>query len=214
MEEKFNNIKLQILQPFGPSIVKLKLPNEIIVKMNDYIEKIIIDEKKLKELDNGPNLAGAVKQEITLEKDFLKTINWHEFINIICKTWVRGREKIEIKGITLKKSWIVRQFKGEYNPVHDHSGQISGVGYLKIPKNLGNMPGSGKTQNKNGCIEFIHGTSNTFSHPNFIVRPEVGDFFIFPNYLLHTVYPFSDTDEERRSVSFNAIIDEINSDVS
>ena len=39
MEEKFNNIKLQILQPFGPSIVKLKLPNEIIVKMNDYIEK-------------------------------------------------------------------------------------------------------------------------------------------------------------------------------
>ena len=30
---------------------------------------------------------------------------------------------------------------------------------------------------------------------------------MFPNYLLRTVYPFSDTDEERRSVSFNAILD-------
>ena len=28
-----------------------------------------------------------------------------------------------------------------------------------------------------------------------------------PNYLMHTVYPFSDTDEERRSISFNAQID-------
>ena len=24
-------------------------------------------------------------------------------------------------------SWIVRQFKNDYNPIHYHSGQISGV---------------------------------------------------------------------------------------
>ena len=41
----------------------------------------------------------------------------------------------------------------------------------------------------------------------FVVKPKVGDFYFFPNYLMHTVYPFTDTDEERRSVSFNAYLD-------
>ena len=30
----------------------------------------------------------------------------------------------------------------------------------------------------------------------------------FPNYLMHTVFPFKDTKEERRSISFNAKIDD------
>ena len=41
---------------------------------------------------------------------------------------------------------------------------------------------------------------------NHIIKPEVGDFYLFPNYLLHSVWPFTDSDEERRSVSFNAVI--------
>ena len=36
------------------------------------------------------------------------------------------------------------------------------------------------------------------------IKPKVGDFFIFPAHLQHTVYPFkTDGDFERRSVSFN-----------
>ena len=42
----------------------------------------------------------------------------------------------------------------------------------------------------------------------FNITPKVGEFYIFPNYLLHTVYPFYGKDEERRSISFNALIDE------
>ena len=38
-------------------------------------------------------------------------------------------------------------------------------------------------------------------------KPEVGNFYFFPNYMMHTVYPFTGTDEERRSISFNARID-------
>ena len=30
----------------------------------------------------------------------------------------------------------------------------------------------------------------------------------FPNYMMHTVYPFKNTNEERRSISFNAKVDE------
>ena len=40
------------------------------------------------------------------------------------------------------------------------------------------------------------------------IVPKVGDFYFFPNYLMHTVFPFKDSNEERRSISFNANIDD------
>ena len=40
------------------------------------------------------------------------------------------------------------------------------------------------------------------------IIPRVGDLYLFPNYLMHTVFPFKGTDEERRSISFNAKIDD------
>ena len=42
----------------------------------------------------------------------------------------------------------------------------------------------------------------------FRIKPEIGDFYFFPNYMMHTVYPFKDAKEERRSISFNAKIDD------
>ena len=38
------------------------------------------------------------------------------------------------------------------------------------------------------------------------VIPKVGDLLFFPNYLMHTAYPFY-AEGERRSFSFNAEID-------
>jgi len=46
------------------------------------------------------------------------------------------------------------------------------------------------------------------SNSSIKFKPEVGNFYFFPNYMMHTVYPFVGTDEERRSISFNARIDD------
>ena len=46
------------------------------------------------------------------------------------------------------------------------------------------------------------------SDSTFNIVPQVGDFYFFPNYLMHAVFPFKGTAEERRSISFNAKIDE------
>ena len=35
-----------------------------------------------------------------------------------------GKKKITIKKFQIIKSWIVRQFKNEYNPIHFHAGHI------------------------------------------------------------------------------------------
>jgi hypothetical protein len=62
-----------------------------------------------------------------------------------------------------------------------------------------------KLINTNGSIDFINGQKNLLSSSIYNVAPKVGDLLIFPNYLMHTVYPFN-IEGERRSFSFNAKI--------
>jgi len=107
------------------------------------------------------------------------------------------------KTIKIKNFWVVRQFSNEYNPVHFHDGHVSGVGYLKVPK-FGN---SKKINLKtNGTIDFINGSKIFLSESIYNHSPKEGDVLLFPNYLMHTAYPFS-AKGERRSFSFNAEID-------
>ena len=40
------------------------------------------------------------------------------------------------QNIRIDQTWIVSQYKGEYNPWHKHSGHLSGVIYLKIPTDM------------------------------------------------------------------------------
>ena len=207
MQPKANNLAISMIKPFGPSIIKLKLPETIISQMNEYVDNILKEEMKLKELDHGSQLAGNVSQEILLETEFMKKINWVGFIGLACDEWLKKTNGKQLKDLALIKSWIVRQFKHEYNPVHHHAGHISGVGYLKVPRDFGGSFNKDKARNSNGNLVFIHGSANLFSNATFTIKPELGDFYMFPNYLQHAVYPFTGTDEERRSVSFNAILD-------
>jgi uncharacterized protein (TIGR02466 family) len=183
------------------------MPNDLIKQLNDYVDKIISDDEKLLRLDHSNHLAGKVKQEFLLENEFMQKIKWGEFLGRAIKMWLQDDIDKELKSIDIIRCWIVRQFQNEYNPVHHHSGHVSGVGYLKVPESFGKVSEKKKT-NDRGRLTLIHGSVNLFSKATYVIKPEVGDFYLFPNYLLHTVYPFSDTDEERRSISFNANLDE------
>ena len=57
-------------------------------------------------------------------------------------------------------------------------------------------------------MQLINGTRLFLSPSTVSLVPKVGDFYFFPHYLMHTVFPFKDSNEERRSISFNANIDE------
>ena len=58
----------------------------------------------------------------------------------------------------------------------------------------------------NGTIDFINGQRGFLSKSIYNVLPKVKDLLIFPNYLMHTAYPFK-SNGERRSFSFNLEID-------
>jgi hypothetical protein len=201
-------MSFEILKPFGPSIVKVTIPDQIITEMNKFVDDLSKNEEKMSSLDHGRHLAGNVTQEFRLDVDFMKKIKWAEFLGKSCQKWLLEGHNISIKQFDIIASWVVKQFKNDYNPIHYHSGQISGVGYLKVPENMGQTAQKSKTVNYNGKLVLIDGSKKFVCTPTYVITPEVGDFYLFPSYMMHTVYPFSDTSEERRSVSFNAKIDD------
>tara|TARA_B100000941_G_scaffold288226_1_gene264740 strand:- start:2223 stop:2858 length:636 start_codon:yes stop_codon:yes gene_type:complete len=202
MEAKF-------IKTFGPSIVKAKIPEKLLKDLNEYVDKIIEDKEKAKKLDLGPKLAGDVTQEIQLEGEFAKKIGWLQFLANVTSEWIKFETGKKISEFNVTNSWVVRQFKNEYNPIHWHSGHISGAGFLKVPKTLGShLQDKGDKKYSGGNLNLIHGSNMFLSRSMYEIKPEVGDFYFFPHYVMHTVYPFKGTEEERRSISFNATIDE------
>ena len=204
----YTNDDLEVLRPFGPTIAKIRIPQDLIDKLNDYTESILNNNKKQEELNYGDKLAGNVKQEFVVEKEYMEKIGWGKFLAEGVREWILKTNNRKITKFNIINSWIVRQFKNEYNPSHWHNGHVSGVGYLKVPSNLGGTLQKDKTINNNGKLEMVHGSKAFLCKPTFRVTPKVGDFYFFPHYLMHAVYPFFDSDEERRSVSFNATVDQ------
>jgi len=194
--------KLKVLTPFGPRIARLKFPQSVIKKINLEVDRIVKQKKLIKKYDYSKNLVGQVKQEIQLPSIFIKK-NIYKYISNSIKEYVKVSTGKFTKKVKIINFWIVRQYAHEYNPVHYHDGHVSGVGYLKLPNLLNKDKKKLKT---NGSIDFINGSKMFLSNSVFNHNPKVGDAILFPNYLMHTAYPFS-VEGERRSFSFNVEID-------
>ena len=194
---------MKILSPFGPKIAKLKFSSSVIKKINTEVDKIVAQKKLSKKYDYSKKLVGQVKQEIELPKIFIKK-NLDKLITHSIRSFIKSTTGKNIKKVKIKNLWVVNQYANEYNPVHYHDGHISGVGYLKIPKNLFK---SKKSLETNGSIDFINGNKMFLNDSIHNHKPKVGDVILFPNYLMHTAYPFS-VKGERRSFSFNVEIDD------
>ena len=204
-----NKEDFKIIKKFGPSILKVKIPENIISQLNTYVDQIINDKELSKNLNHGEELVGDVTQEIKLQPKMIKETGWADFLALNVNKWIFSEIGKKITKFNIIDSWVVRQFQNEYNPTHWHNGHISGAGFLKVPKSLGmHTQKKENREYRGGNLQLIHGSRMFLSHSTHNIIPEVGDFYFFPNYLMHAVYPFKDSNEERRSISFNAKIDD------
>ena len=189
------------LKPFGPSIGKTKISKNFFNKLNKEFDT----KSKFKQIDYSSKLASQIQKELKISNKFIKK-NLISELKMNIKKFLKNENIKNIKDIKILNLWVVRQFKGEYNPIHYHEGDLSGVGYLKLPKGMtrNNMVKNKKIKT-NGTIDFINGQRGFLSKSIYNVIPKVRDLIIFPNYLMHTAYPFN-IEGERRSFSFNAKI--------
>ena len=192
---------MKTFRTFGPTLGRGKLSRKFISTINAQIEKSVLTKNN----DYSSKLASQIKNEIKIPNSFVKKKLSKELIKNI-KIYLKNSEVNNIKEIKIINLWVVRQLKNEYNPIHYHDGQLSGVGYLKVPKNMNqNILVKNKKIKTNGTIDFINGQRAFLSKSIYNLNPKVGDLVLFPNYLMHTAYPFN-IDAERRSFSFNVKI--------
>ena len=197
-------IKIEVFT-LGEIILKFALPKTFIDQINN-----VFDEKELTAIDWSNNLAGKIKKE--------KLVNHLLDDNIKNTFKLCFEEYMSKSGSTLKhthqlaldNAWINDMFAGEYNPCHFHASKNSLVGlssvlFLKTPDTYGEEIINPKTPS-NGHLEFIGGAQHSLSISQFRTSPKVGDFFVFPYTLVHGVYPFSGTDQVRRTLSYNCDI--------
>ena len=187
------------IKPFGPSIGKTKISNKFFDKLNKEFDVKSISKK----IDYSSKLASQIRKELKISDKFIR-YNLEKELKINIKKFLSNENIRNIKEIKILNLWVVRQFKGEYNPIHYHEGDLSGVGYLKLPKDMTkNKMVKNKKLETNGTIDFINGQRGYLSKSIYNVVPKIKDLLIFPNYLMHTAYPFN-IKGERRSFSFNA----------
>ena len=94
------------------------------------------------------------------------------------------------------------QWAGDFNPMHIHDSNLSGVCFLKIPPKFNEEYDKEDHHPTAGWLEFIGSIPNHFARHSYLVKPEVGDFYLFPSWMIHQVYPFR-SEGERRSMAFN-----------
>ena len=189
------------IKPFGPSIGKTKISKKFLDILNKEIDNKVLTKNN----DYSSKLASQIKKEIKISNNFIKK-NLEREIKKNIKDFLKNEKIKKVKNIKILNLWVVSQFKDEYNPIHYHDGDISGVGYLKVPKGMTkNKLLKNKKDKTNGTIDFINGQRGFLSRSIFNIVPKERDLIIFPNYLMHTAYPFN-INAERRSFSFNAKI--------
>ena len=189
------------IKPFGPSIGKTKISKKFFILLNKEFD----EKSKSKKIDYSSKLASQIKNELKISDKFIKQ-NLEKELKFSVKKFLLNENIKNIKEIKILNLWVVRQFKGEYNPIHYHEGDLSGVGYLKLPKGMtSNKLVKNKKLKTNGTIDFINGQKGFLSKSIYNVIPKIKEMLIFPNYLMHTAYPFN-IDGERRSFSFNVKI--------
>jgi hypothetical protein len=204
-------IQVDILRPFGPRILKATVPEIMVDALNAQCDELLQNDEERKQKDASGDLVGHVFEELTC--DLAKSEGFGNFLYSSTKALYtnflveRGeQEKIEhAEKIAVHHAWFVRSFENDYNPTHIHTnGSFSCVLYLKIPPGISDK-NSRNTHEKyatEGYIDFVYGSSSTVNPGNMCIQPKVGDLYIFPASLFHTVYPFYG-EGERRSFSAN-----------
>ena len=206
--------------------MQTEVPDKFIKLINKIGDEVLSDDKKSTQFDWSDHLVGKVHKEVQIpmidpnDANYCKSILKENCLMYLKELISKGRAYIDnmilhhpTKGnlhptesnINISQSWIVSQYKGEYNPWHQHSGHLSSVIYLKVPKGMDEFfEKEGEDHYPvGGAIQFMQGDKQNFRNDTLTFRPEVGKMLIFPSWLKHSVYPF-DVNGERRSMSFNA----------
>ena len=202
------------IRPFGPTIYHGKFTEEEV----EFLQKIAKDTLQANKR-MGKSLVGIMKDHMSAEvKDiqkFLGLLQPH-IRNYAKYEWQRRNQlyvfpeqEPDFSNVNFdlgKGPWINYQRAGEFQPCHEHIGEISSVVYIDIPKEIEQEEYTKDTNmNCPGQIEFVYGSGDLGGTGSHKIVPSTGDILLFPSQLKHIAYPFHTEGVTRISMSFNII---------
>jgi hypothetical protein len=184
---------------WGPLLCKFKLSLDELKKL----KKLCVKNKKL---DMSTDLAGVVDHEYRINSKDLEDIIL-PYLQVFSNTvYPRFYGRNLDHKIQCNSAWVNYMKPGDFNPPHIHTGcRFSSVIYTKVPSKLKKeqlqFKGTGAGP---GGVHFNYGNHAPDIVQSITHWPEEGDFFIFPNSLIHYVASFK-TNVERISIAANFV---------
>jgi hypothetical protein len=216
-------INYNVLNPTG--FLHCKIPQDIFSaverEVNDLISSNFVSASKYNNY-----LAGSIEKEYNLF-NCIEPLNKF-FKQIVPKYWEFNNNPDNAKKLyqidkSCKQSslWVNLQKKYEYNPLHNHGGELSFVLYINIPYNIEDEIRMPHVINSNSVFP----PQFSFVYPAFPPEPapmvrnlslvkrfnipvskgSEGLLLLFPAWLQHEVTPFYTSDDYRISVSGNLV---------
>ena len=215
MKDKLN---IQMWKPFGSTISKQTLPDNLVKDFLDDLKMIrALPSKERQRYSFGHQLVGSIESEYIITPEILLK-HKHSFFDRCIKAYCQALYPgLFPKRIMINAAWFVIQKINEFNSIHQHTNhgaieqkhpQISCVGYLQIPEMIP-LKCAKAHHDISGTIEFFEGSQNYFVDSTWKINPTVATYLIFPSHLSHFVAPMNceDKNAERISFSFNAVVE-------
>ena len=191
----------------GPHIVITEASKELLDLLTEKGKQI-----RTPEHDYTSKLAGRIEDEFLYENpDERLPPLFNSHIQNYIGSLPNGRTRDELDTLDtivwdLDKMWINYQKAGEYNPPHNHTGDLAFIIYLDIPKEISKE--KAQDSSSPGNLIFEYGERHfqnfiSFNNSCANITPMKGQVIIFPAWLSHHVYSFNSKNVERVSVSGN-----------
>lgn len=197
----FNHIHLR-----NPGVTTSTLPPEIFQAVVKEIKELEVDTSGYQRMNE--NLAGQIEKEYQLKKSNYLLC---PFVEAMAKSYSENWDWYPGYNFRAEDPWVNFQKKTEYNPLHNHTGKLSYVCWVQIPYRLQDEFELERSKNSNynvaSTFEFVYTTiiGKITKQKLDIDQDWVGRIIMFPNELIHTVYPFFTSDDYRISVAGNIV---------
>ena len=198
----------------GQTVLKYQVPLEVFVGLNE------IYEKQKKQLPSArKQLVGKIEDEVSLFYSGPNNdkMHQHSFLPMDILKWFDSVfdhylkwNKVGENQRSINSIWVNEMKANEYNPVHIHQGKLftglSSVMIMKLPTETG-IEYSAPDKPMNGRLQIIGAANGQFAKTDYSPNMKIGDFYVFPYDMRHTVYPFNGTKEKRRTLVCNVDVE-------
>ena len=182
----------------NPGILSGKLSEPIFNK----VKTIVLDPLSRKNPYNHKLIASIREEYITPQIPELI-----EYLDEMYKEWVNLYKLSDVPYV-IDSIWTNYMKKGEFNPNHIHPNALAVfVIWIHIPYDINEEMryGNNQSQCKNSCFELTYNTydGRIMTFPIPVDKSFEGTVLMFPSRMVHCVYPFFTSDEERVSIAGN-----------